>query len=323
MGARDRIAAAVRGLFAHVDEDPLAHTMSFPGDPGPFGPRSVTWRVHRHPAVFLAGPRALLVQACHPEVLAGVVDHSRFRDDPLGRLSRTSAWVTVSAFGSAAEIAAAAEGIRRGHRRVRGVSPRGVPYSADDPGHAAWVHNALVDSFLTAYERVGPGLSPADADRYVAEQTVIGALMGAEPLPDTAAGLRSYVSDHPDLGPSPDLAEMVSFLRRPPLPAGVGAGYRILFDAAVGTLPPRLRELTALRTRRGALPAARALVGVLGAALGESPAYEAAAARLAATPGGSGFPEDVTPPGSPNRQRSSARAIIAARSARVRGSSGQ
>lgn len=282
MGPRDRIAAAVRGLFTHVDEVPLATTMSYPGDPGPFGPRSVTWRIHRHPAVFLAGPRALLVQACHPEVLAGVMDHSRFREEPLGRLSRTSAWVTVSAFGSTPEIVAAAEKIRRRHRTVRGVSPRGESYAANDPRHASWVHNALVESFLTAYEVVGPGLSPSDADRYVAEQTVIGALMGADLLPSRAKELRELIADHPDLDASPDLDEMVAFLRRPPLPAGVGTGYRILFEGAVATLPPRLRKLTNLSPRPGAVPAARALIGILGKALGESPVYAAALARMAA-----------------------------------------
>lgn len=288
MGARDRIAAAVRGLFAHVDETPLAGTMAYRGDPGPFGPGSVTWRIHRHPAVFLAGPRALLVQACHPEVLAGVVEHSRFREDPLGRLSRTSAWVTVSAFGSTPEIVAAAERIRRRHGPVRGVSPRGEPYAADDPRHASWVHNALVESFLTAYDVAGPGLSPADADRYVAEQTVIGALLGADPLPRSAAELRELVADHSELASSPDLEEMISFLRRPPLPAGVAAGYRILFEGAVATLPARLRTITRLSPRPGALPAARALLGVLGRALGESPAYTAALARIASDDGASG-----------------------------------
>ena len=44
-----------------------------------------------------------------------------------------------------------------------------------EPGMAAWVHNALVDSFLTAYRTFGPGpLSDTEADTYVAEQTTRG-----------------------------------------------------------------------------------------------------------------------------------------------------
>ncbi len=319
MGARDRMAEAVRSLFSRVD-DPLAATLSHPGDPGPFGPGSVTWRIHRHPAVFVAGPRALLVQACHPEVLAGVVDHSRFREDPLGRLSRTSAWVTVSAFGSTAEIVAAAEGIRRVHQRVRGVSPRGVSYAADEPRHAAWVHNALVDSFLAAYETFGPGLEAVEADAYVAEQAVLGELMGAAPLPRTAAGLRSFIAGHPALDGSPDLTEMVSFLRRPPLPSGVGTGYRILFEAAVATIPPRLGRLAGLTPRPGAVAAARPLVGLLGWALGESPAYTAALARIDA--GGESDLPGGDPRGRP-AQPSKSSASMAERSVHVSGSSGQ
>ena len=38
---------------------------------------------------------ALLVQAAHPEVAAGVSDHSRYREDPLGRLTRTASFVTA------------------------------------------------------------------------------------------------------------------------------------------------------------------------------------------------------------------------------------
>ena len=39
----------------------------------------------------------------HPEVVAGVADHSRYREDPLGRLSRTSAYVTAASFGAMPE----------------------------------------------------------------------------------------------------------------------------------------------------------------------------------------------------------------------------
>ena len=70
------------------------------GDPGLFGPDSVTWRVIGDVATFIGGIRALLVQAAHQEVAAGVADHSRYQDDPLGRLSRTSAYVTATAFGA-------------------------------------------------------------------------------------------------------------------------------------------------------------------------------------------------------------------------------
>ncbi|BDZ49915.1 hypothetical protein GCM10025867_21560 [Frondihabitans sucicola] len=51
-------------------------------DPGFFGPGSAVWAVHGGMSTIPAGVRALLVQALHPGALAGVHDHSRYREDP-------------------------------------------------------------------------------------------------------------------------------------------------------------------------------------------------------------------------------------------------
>src|SRR6185437_15425088 len=48
----------------------------------------------------------------------------------------------------------------------------------DDPQQLAWVHLCLVDSFLAAARGAGLPVSAADADRYVAEQRLAGALVG-------------------------------------------------------------------------------------------------------------------------------------------------
>ena len=45
---RRRVTEAAVGLFSHAP-DPLVDTFSHPGDPGLFGPDSVTWRVMRYP----------------------------------------------------------------------------------------------------------------------------------------------------------------------------------------------------------------------------------------------------------------------------------
>ena len=52
-------------LFAHAD-DPMAHTMDYPGDPGLFGPDSISWEVMGDASGFIAGIRALLIQARTP-----------------------------------------------------------------------------------------------------------------------------------------------------------------------------------------------------------------------------------------------------------------
>jgi uncharacterized protein (DUF2236 family) len=226
---RDRVTVSATGMFKHA-RYPLADTLSHPGDPGRFGPGSVSWQVIGDTSVFVGGIRALLVQAAHPEVAAGVSQHSRYREDPLGRLSRTSNHVTAATFGVMPEV---------------------------------------------------------EADRFVAEQTRVGALLGADPMPETAAGLASWVSGNAAVGGSPGLVEAIEFLRRPPLRRTIRPGYRVLFQAAVATIPPGLRRTLGLRRHPGAIVAGRLLVRFLRWSLGSSPTWNLALVRVGApVPGG-------------------------------------
>jgi len=280
--SRDRVVDSTTGLFAHAPY-PLASTLDYAGDPGLFGADSVTWPVIGDAAAFVGGIRALLIQAAHPEVSAGVADHSRYRQDPLGRLSRTSAYVTATSFGAIPEVHQAVAMVRRAHRPVQGISDRGRSYAADAPGMAAWVHNALTDSFLVAYQHYGPTpISAGDADRFVLEQTRVGRLLDAAPLPPSAAGLSSWLSEHPDLEASRPMEAAIQFLRSPPLPPHVRSPYRALFAAAVATLPPWLRELLGVRTLPGALALGRTSIGALRWALGSSPSWHLALVRVGA-----------------------------------------
>jgi uncharacterized protein (DUF2236 family) len=281
---RDRAVAGTASLFSH-GAYPLARTLDYPGDPGLFGPGSMTWAVAGDTAVFVGGIRALLVQAAHPEVAAGVAQHSRYREDPLGRLARTAAYVTATSFGAMPEVRRAVAVVRGRHRPVTGHSDRGLPYDASDPALAAWVHNSLTDSFLTAYRVYGARpCPPADADRYVREQARVGELLGASPLPDTAPALSAWVASHPGLAPSPASAQAISFLRRPPLPSATRAAYRVLLRAAVATLPGRIQEIVGLPSRPGDLTAGRAAVTALRWALGSSPDWQLALARTGSAP---------------------------------------
>ncbi|HUH06770.1 MAG TPA: oxygenase MpaB family protein, partial [Egibacteraceae bacterium] len=148
-------------------------------DPGLFGPASVSWRIHGDPAMALGGLRALMLQALHPLAMAGVVQHSQYRDDPWGRLARTGEYMAAITYGTTSEALDAAARIRAVHERIAGNEPEsGVAYRADDPDLLLWVHCAGTDSFLTAYRRCGGRLSRADADAYVAEQVRAAVLVG-------------------------------------------------------------------------------------------------------------------------------------------------
>jgi len=276
---RSRVTSGAAGPFRHT-EYPLRHSLDYPGDPGLSGPGSVTWSVMGDVATFIGGIRGLLIQAAHPEVVAGVGDHSRYREDPLGRLSRTSAYVTAASYGAMPEVEEAVATVRRVHQRVKGVSERGIPYDADDPGFSAWVHNALTDSFLVSNQVFGATkLSQPDADRFVAEQTRVGALLGADPMPDTAAELSAWIVNHPALDPSTPMKEAVDFLRSPPLSPGLRIGYKVLQAAAVATLPGRIRSILGLRNSPGAIPAGQAVIRGLRWAMGFSPTWHLALVR--------------------------------------------
>lgn len=280
--AQARLRDSVLSLFTHGPQ-PLTHTFDHAGDPGLLGPGSVSWEVIADPVVMLGGIRALLVQTAHPEVVAGVEDHSRYRDDPLGRLTRTSLYVTETTYGARPEVDAAVAFVRRAHRRVRGESARGVAYDANDRDLAAWVHNVLTDSFLAAFQAYGPRrLSPSEADRFVTEQTRIGALLGAEPLPQRASDLRAWILDHPRIARSEAQAAAVEFLRKPPLPRPQRAGYELLLQGALATIPEPLRELLGLRPAPGADATGATMVKALRWALGPSPVWKVALERSGA-----------------------------------------
>ena len=73
-----------------------------PADDGFFGPGSVTWRVRGDLAAPVSGLRSLLLQALHPLAMAGVDQHSQWRDDPGDRFASTSAYLLTITYGDRA-----------------------------------------------------------------------------------------------------------------------------------------------------------------------------------------------------------------------------
>jgi len=170
--------------------------------------------------------------------------------------------------------------VRGAHRGVTGTSERSRTYSAGDPALAAWVHNALTESFLSAYRDFGPQpLSDEDADRFVEEQSRIGSLLGARPLPRTAADLERWVDDHPGIEHSDAQARALRFLRRPPLPIAVKLPYAVLFNAAASTVSPNVRSTLGIHVPPSSEHVGRVAVGGLRWALGSSPSWHISLVR--------------------------------------------
>lgn len=222
-------------------------------DPGLYGPDSVSWRVHADPSMALAGLRALLLQAVHPLAMAGVAEHSDFREDPWGRLFRTAEYVGVTTFGTTEQARRAGAKVRGIHRRLSGVEPEtGQSYRVDDPELLRWVHCVEVESFLTTAVRCGLRVSREDQDRYYAEQTVGSALVGLDPeqVPGSVAAMKQYFIDiRPDLRVSAEARRTAAFVLWPPMPSMVGLGtparpaWVALAGAAFAMLPKWARRM--------------------------------------------------------------------------------
>lgn len=157
-------------------------------------PDGIARRVHSDlPSMVIGGLAALLLQSLHPLAMAGVAEHSRYQEDPLGRLRRTATFVGLTTFGTTEEARRAIEEVRRVHHRVRGVAPDGRPYSASDPELVTWIHAAEMSSFLRSSQRFGPcRLSAEERDRYYAETAPVAFELGAEWVPRSTEEMEAY-----------------------------------------------------------------------------------------------------------------------------------
>lgn len=258
-------------------------------DAGFFGPGSASWAVHGGMATMVAGIRALLVQALHPGAMAGVHDWSRYREDPLGRLTGTIRWLITVTFGDRATAERSSAMVRGLHQRVKGeyVDAFGTrrSYAASDPELIEWVHLAFTDSFLTCHE-IWETAIPGGPDAYVREWATAGALIGLADPPATAAELRARLASVAEAGTLKSderVLDVVRFIRNPPLARGMMPAYRIMFAGAVGSLDPAHRRMLGLsKPSLLAVPATGAVLRSAKSLLGErSTSEEAALDRIA------------------------------------------
>ena len=265
-GLRDRLGGAIFHRVAGPDgprhRDRIHHT------PGPrwFEPGSPIAQVHGDASMFVGGIRALLLQSLHPAAMRAVSEHSGYRGDMWGRLARTSRFLAVTTFGTAADAQQAVDAVRAIHDRITGTMADGSSYAASDPHLLLWVHVAEVDSFLRAHQAYGAEpLDQAGRDRYVAQTAEVARRLGVLDPPTTEAGLADVLAAfRPELRGTPEAREAVGYvLLRPPLPLLARPAYGVLAAAAIGLMP----AWTRVPLRLPWLPVAeRTVVRVLGSA---------------------------------------------------------
>lgn len=257
-GLRNSIACEIRSLF--IDEQGRRVEISR-ADKGLFGPGSMVWRVHGDvTTMMIGGIASLLIQMLHPEALAGVWDHSNFREDRHGRLRRTANFIAETSYGDTAQAERAVARVNRIHAKVAGTLPGGVPYRADNPRTLAWVHAAETLCFLKAYVRYrDPLMGAARQDRYCAEMAEIGRRLGADPVPDRKVGLERLIeSFRPELRADERTAEVVKFLlTAPPSRRSIKPFQQITIQAGVELMPGWARAMHGLDMPALARPAVR------------------------------------------------------------------
>jgi len=236
------------GLFSRGAAAFAASVPVDPADDGFFGPGSVTWRLHADLSAPVSGLRSLLLQALHPLAMAGVDQHSQWRDDPAARFASTAAYVLTTTYGDRATARAAADRVKKIHEWVRGTDPvTGRPYAAGDPDLLIWVHAGQVESGLSAARRYGGSFSGTEADRYVAEMTASAELVGVPPgrAPASVAELDAYFEEvRPELALSPAAADTAAYLTEmPAIEPELTDLWEVLAAASVASLPDWAKDL--------------------------------------------------------------------------------
>jgi uncharacterized protein (DUF2236 family) len=247
------------------------------GKPGQglLGPDSVAWRVIGHPVSLVGGLRSLIIQSLHPLAMAGVAQHSDYRNRALDRLRGTAYYVAATTFGDLETAHAAAARVRRIHSQVHGIDPvTGRPYSADDPDTQLWVHSVEWHSFLAAYRAYGGRrLSATEEDRYIAEGVRVAALLGVpeDRVPASVAQMRAYfTSVRPQLCVTEPAREAIDFVLHPPMTRELlplQLPLRLTASAALAIVPSHLRALAGIDRPRIADGLSGAAVRVAASAL--------------------------------------------------------
>ncbi len=259
-------------------------------DAGMFLPTDAPWVVHSDLATLIGGIRALLVQALHPGSLAGVAQHSRYEQDPLGRLAGTTKWLTITTFGSKDAVQREADRVNVMHSRVRGsyVNDAGdvVEYQAAQHDLLLWVHIAFTDSFLATHLLYGWRDIPGGPDHYVKQWSQSVVPIGLTDAPESQEELEATIARYLSSGTlrvDDRTRQVIGFIQRPPLSWVARRVYALLFQAAVVSLPNEFRKMLGVRSLPKGLviPLTRGFLRLMRLGLGpSSPLEDAAKARL-------------------------------------------
>lgn len=215
------------------------------GEAAMLSPDSVQWRIYKNPiALAIGGVAAVLLEFADPRIRSGVWNHSVYPTDPIGRSKRTGMAALIACYGPESAARSVIARITQMHAKVQGVTPGGEKYRALDPELLDWVAATASYGFMMAYDQYVSPLSDADKDRYFHDSEAIDRTFGARHAPKSLDEFNALCARlEPRFEPHPIVHEFLAIIQSgraaPGIPRFI---HRALGQAAVGLLPPAVRE---------------------------------------------------------------------------------
>ncbi len=150
-------------------------------------------------SMLVGGVASLLFQMLHPSAMTAVAQHSRYREDPLGRLQRTASFIGTTTYGSTTDALSSIKRVRAVHSSVVGLCADGTPYRADDPHLLEWVHLCELLMFMAGVRAYGPQrLNDELLDQYVDEMSGVARELGVLDPPRSVADVHGRLQKYRD-----------------------------------------------------------------------------------------------------------------------------
>lgn len=161
-------------------------------DAAPLGPGSLTWKFFGDRRGVLLAQRAGVLQAMHPAIAAGLLDHSDFFDNPIGRLARSSGPIVGVIYDR--DPAATGSWVRDQHPGIRGDDAQGRSYHALDPETYYWAHATFFEGQIKTRELFARPLTRGEKEQLYAESITWYARYGVSmrPVPRDFTAFEEY-----------------------------------------------------------------------------------------------------------------------------------
>ncbi|GAA2091313.1 oxygenase MpaB family protein [Streptomyces albiaxialis] len=224
--------------------------------PEPLGPESLTWKYFGDWRGVLLAPWAGAMQNMHPQLGAGVAEHSRFFEERWQRLLRSLYPIGGVVYDGPRAVETAHQ-VRGYHEGIKGVDAQGRPYHALNPDVFYWAHATFFMLTVLVADRLGPGLDEDDKRRLFDEHVRWWRLYGMSmrPVPASWEDFQAYWDRMAeevleDNQPTRDVLD-IRHIARPPalrlLPDPLwralrGPQARLTVWLTVGLFPPAVRR---------------------------------------------------------------------------------